>query len=503
MRILVILLVAVAAILLLRVTARAVWALPDTPMTVAEDAAPERASLVARLVERELPADGEGNFVRLLDDGRDAFAVRIMSVDKAAQSIDAQYYIWHADTTGWMMLDRLLEAARRGVRVRLLVDDNGIAGMDEALATLDAMPNAQVRLYNPFVLRWMKPLGYLFDGDRLNHRMHNKQLIVDGSLAILGGRNIGDDYFYYGEGTHFFDMDALVAGPVVDEASAIFEQFWGSALSYPIGQFVESGNPALIDGAAEAAQLTMIGSAYVDATGSASEWRRRLVEGGEVTRVELRSDSPAPSIDRPRPGTEMVDWLEEKVGVAEETVDIVSAYFIPGRRGMEAIGAAAGRGVDFRIVTNSLGATDVPPVFGAYAKYREELLDDGVELYEFRAAPGDKAQINWRHSFRSTASLHGKSLIVDGRDVFVGSFNLDPRSAQLNSEMGLFFEDPDTAARLAAMIDRNAFLWSVERDGEGEIVYVDEEGRVADPDVGIMRRILAWFGRFDAVEPLL
>ncbi|MCB1346400.1 MAG: phospholipase D family protein [Rhodobacter sp.] len=393
-----------------------------------------------------------------LADGHDALASRLALIDQAQASIDVQYYIWHADTAGVMMLDALQRAARRGVRVRLLLDDNGIPGLDPILAALDAEPGLSIRLFNPSTVRRPKLLGYALDFLRLNRRMHNKALIVDGAAAILGGRNIGDEYFQISQ-DYFVDMDVLALGTVVPEVAASFDAYWNSASVFALDSLV--GGPGDADGfAARVAAMRAdplaqdLGARMAD---SVSAYLARAVPL-EWTQVRLFADDPAKGLGQAPRDQLMLARLAPVIAGTQRRFDLVSAYFIPGEVGTEALSALAAQGRAVRVLTNAMDTTDVLMVHAGYARYRRALLSAGVELFEMnlRGAGPRSVQATPRIAplGLSGGSLHAKTFAIDDRLVFVGSFNFDPRSALLNCEMGFVIESPTLAERVHAAFDQ-------------------------------------------------
>ncbi|WP_353475776.1 phospholipase D family protein (plasmid) [Salipiger sp. H15] len=437
---------------------------------------PDAAGALGQVVTPLLAAHGGESAVQPLSDGRDAFAARVLMARAAQVSIDAQYYIWQDDTTGLILLDELRAAAERGVRVRLLVDDNGIPGLDALLAELDAMPTADVRIFNPFTLRNPKLVSYLFDFSRLNRRMHNKSMTVDGMATIVGGRNIGDIYFEYGEGTHYFDVDALALGPIVEDVADSFDRYWNSASAYDADLLLDPPNAPALAEAGKAARNSSVGNGYLQVVAQS-----RLVErlkGGamdlEWGRAELLVDDPAKGLGKARGEDKIVARLFELVGEVETKLDLVSAYFIPGERGTEALTALVRKGAQVRVLTNALEATDVMPVHAAYMGYRKPLLEGGVSLYELRAAREEHVRRSLPEVLSGSASgLHAKVFGLDGRRAFIGSFNLDPRSAQINTEMGLLIDSPTIAASLSEQLDVPSYAYHVTLDEAGELVWTN------------------------------
>lgn len=420
-----------------------------------------------------------------LSDGADAFSARMLLARAAERSIDAQYYIWQNDLTGIPLLAELRAAAERGVRVRLLVDDNGTPDLDAELAALNALPNAEVRVFNPFNFRSPRLLSYTFDFFRLNRRMHNKSFTVDGTATIIGGRNVGDIYFARDAETQYSDLDLLAVGQVVTEVSSEFDRYWNSQSAYPHELLVTP--PA--DGLAGLdARLTEV---LADpGTAEYGEALRNTALVHDLTNgvarflwadTELVSDDPAKGLGDVPKEQLMIVQLAEIAGAAEKSIDLISAYFVPGNRGVEVLANAVAAGVKVRTLTNSLEATDVLPVHASYTKYRKKLLDVGVEVYELKANRADVEPDSDLGLLGSSASsLHAKTLILDGDRIFVGSFNFDPRSALLNCEMGFLVHSPELAAmvtgRFESMFGENA--WRV-RYGEGsQLEWQDGSGSI-------------------------
>lgn len=463
---------------------------------------------IQNAIKRNPGLDG----IRPLGNGLVAFAARAILAREAVSSIDAQYYIWQDDLTGLMLLDELRAAAERGVRVRLLVDDNGISGLDDLLAELDALPTANVRLFNPFTLRDPKLLSYLFDFGRLNRRMHNKSMTVDGVATIVGGRNIGDIYFDYGAGTHYVDVDAIAIGPIVEEISQSFDAYWNSASAYDADLFLAHPTGESLRAKADAARQTALGAGYQKAIRD-SDLTARIeaydlkFEWSEVT---LFADDPAKGLGEVKGDDLIVEQLIEFSKDSERSLDLVSAYFIPGERGADVLESLARSGVKVRVLTNSLDATDVMPVHAAYMRYRPGLLASGVELLELRALRQQHRERSLPELLAGSASgLHAKVFGSDEERIFIGSFNLDPRSAQLNTEMGLLIESPTIAEDLSSRLNNPEFAYRVELGENDEMIWVqeDKDGTVTvfdvDPETTAFQRGLTAVVRWLPVEWML
>ncbi len=454
---------------------------------------------------------GQSGF-RTLADGEDAFIARIRIIDAAQKTVDAQYYIWHDDGTGRVLRHRLVLAADRGVRVRLLLDDLDTAGKDQTLRTLDFHPNIEVRVFNPFANRAQRVGDFVGDTARINRRMHNKTLTVDGQLSIFGGRNIGNEYFAAGEELGFGDMDALAIGPVAAEINSQFDLYWNSAWAYPISSFdwdSPISDADLQDYRATSANYMEEArqSEYAAVLQSYELSESRLDEIDWVwSEWVLVYDQPEKVVAREVSAeTHLAPRLKQGLDRTRSDLVIVSPYFVPGEWFTDYLTGMVERGVRVRVLTNSLAANDVALVHAGYMRYREDLLRGGVELYEYRA---DADQVARRergieHIGASRASLHGKFFGFDKTHIFIGSFNLDGRSTRLNTELGVYYASPQQALKLSEGFDslaiRIAYRLSLDESGglrwttlnEGVETSIDHE-----PDTsGWMRfktKLLSW-----------
>jgi len=412
----------------------------------------------------------------MIPDGIEAFAARAMSARQAGRSLDLQYYIWHDDLTGHLLMHEAWKAAERGVRVRMLLDDINTSGKDVALLALDAHPNIEIRVYNPFrnragIARLLEMVQRMFS---ITHRMHNKAWIADNRVAVVGGRNVGLEYFDAAESTNFRDLDLLLFGPAVAQASAIFDEFWNSDAVVPIAALTDEDARRLDSVLAQIAQEARSRAArvYLDKVDASPTVRAYLSQ--ELTpfwspNLRVLSDPPLKwKADVRTEGLAME--LADKVLQARQKALLVSPYFVPGDEGVEMFGRlVAQRGVHVGIVTNSLAANDVVAVHGGYAKYRKALLRSGVKLYETRP---QRALAESSLFGSSGASLHTKAFVVDDRLGFIGSFNFDPRSVDLNTEMGVLFDDPALGAAM-----REEYLRLAGPD-KSYWVYLDANGRL-------------------------
>jgi putative cardiolipin synthase len=416
---------------------------------------PGPGATLARAATAGAPEAAGLSGVLPLRDGTDALASRLALIAAAETSIEAQYYIWHDDLSGVLLLDALRDAAARGVEVRLLLDDNGVPGLDGHLSALDALSGFEVRLFNPSTVRRPKMLGYAFDFFRMNRRMHNKSMIVDGTVAVIGGRNIGDDYFQIG--TEFYlDMDVLGTGAVVAETRDIFAAYWDARSVHALDTVVARDGPltAFEARVAEVMADPALATLLPDLVSSAG----RLTEGAvplEWTRVQVVADDPVKGEGIADVDDLMITRLTAILDGVERRLDLVSAYFIPGDRGTRTFTALAGAGREVRILTNALDTTDVLLVHAGYTKYRRALLEGEVDLYEMRLRGGAVPGLPPRAGpfGLAGASLHAKTFAIDDARIFIGSFNFDPRSALLNCEMGFLIDSPRLAQTLSAGFD--------------------------------------------------
>jgi len=384
-----------------------------------------------------------------LRQGEDAFAARILLAEAAQDSIDARYYIWQKDATGLMLLDTMRRAADRGVRVRLLLDDNGTPDLDAELAELNLHPNVEVRLFNPFVLRSPRMLTYLLDFVRVNRRMHNKSFTVDGVATVVGGRNVGDIYFAHSEGVNYFDLDVVALGPAAQDVAEDFDLYWASPSTVAADLILPAAgdaNGSVLEASVAAVEDTT-GARQFAASVLASDLMLQLHNGApgfEWAELQMVSDDPAKGQGRVDSEMLMINRLGRILGSPKQSVDLVSAYFVPGDRLTAMLSGWAEQGLQVRVLTNAQEATDVLPVHGGYLKYRDDLLDAGVQVYELKSSQHQEEDLDLLDQFgligSSKVSLHAKAFVIDQRDLFVGSFNFDPRSAHLNTEMGFLIK---------------------------------------------------------------
>ncbi|MCD7099726.1 phospholipase D family protein [Stenotrophomonas sp. MMGLT7] len=388
----------------------------------------------------------------MLADNVDAFAVRALTARSAGRSLDLQYYIWHPDFTGNLLYGELVRAADRGVRVRLLLDDMNAHGSHSVLAALDDHPLIEVRMFNPTRARegtLMRGAEMLLRFFSINRRMHNKAWIADGRIAVVGGRNIGDEYFDAAGDVNFLDTDVALVGPAVAQGSRIFDAYWNSRSAIPLSALAQPGGDALarLRGAIDAGMASVRAHPYLQRVRQSTDVRGLLASDPPLhwtRQAQVVSDPP----EKAEGAAPTADWLTpvlvSHMARTQRELKLISPYFVPGDAGVRWIGELRRRGVEVGILTNSLAANDVVAVHGGYAGYRVPLLRQGVSLFELM--PHGKPDSSLFGS--SGASLHTKAFVRDGEAGFIGSFNLDPRSINLNTEMGLLFRDADAAAEL-------------------------------------------------------
>lgn len=455
--------------------------------------------------------------VALVSDNFAAFALRALGAQSAIRTLDLQYYIWAEDLSGQLLVREVLSAADRGTRVRVLLDDLYVRKTERELMMLAEHPRIEVRLYNPFQLRRFGLIGdaveFLFASYRLNHRMHNKAWIVDKDLVIAGGRNIGDEYFGAASQFNFRDLDLLVSGPAALQAHAIFDRYWHHPRVRPIADTATlrrkpNALPELrkrLEAAAHSAQAPaylerVINDAAVAAVGPA---RKSVVLPTDA--IQVIADSPGKGRGR-RHDRRMYEAILHRLRLATREIFLISPYFVPGRRGSRMLASLTRRGIKVSVLTNSLAATDVLAVHGRYVRYRKRLLRAGVEIFELKRGGQEGKSL-----FGSAgASLHTKAFGVDGRLIFVGSFNFDPRSANLNTEMGGFIESPALAAELAREFRRLTEperSWRLRLDGrQTSWIGATEAGgavKRSEPDASLSRRIIARGLGWLPIEPQL
>jgi cardiolipin synthase C len=465
---------------------------------------------LAKLVEPDVaqrPAGQSGFFP--MNDGVDALAARLLLAKRAEESIDVQYYLIKNDVVGRVFIYSLLQAADEGVRVRLLVDDMFTSGYDVGLAALHSHPNFEIRIFNPFHRGTAGRAKSALTGfGRINRRMHNKSFTVDNQVTIIGGRNIADEYFGLREDAKFGDLDVIGVGPVVQDVSSMFDTYWNHEAALPVPAFVdELDDPeAALQELRERLRRSLDEVRNSEYAEAASERYGQFLEANmglfEWAPYKLVVDSPDKGVKAKADEAESITTpLVEEIRSAEKNMIIVSPYFVPTKRGVESLTKLQKRGVDVTVVTNSLAANNQFTVHGGYSPSRKPLLEAGVKIYEVRP-DADVAGTEFIDASGATATLHTKAFIVDEEALFIGSFNFDPRSANLNTELGVIIYDPELALTFAVWAEEalrdqtfEVFLnedgklrWRGYEDGE-EIIY-DKE-----PETTWGQRFMAGFAR--------
>jgi putative cardiolipin synthase len=451
---------------------------------------------------------------RIIPVGADGFLIRMQMINAAERTLDLQYFIFRSDNTGRLLTDAVLRAADRGVRVRVLIDDGETVPGDERIAMLAAHPSIEVRIFNPFAYRGhsklLRGIEYAFNASRLDYRMHNKLLVVDNAVALIGGRNIGDQYFQIDPASQFADDDVFAAGPVVPQLSASFDQFWNDPLSIPVAAL--TGKPP--SAAALASYRASLTAHREQAKADRIDYAKRVGSGepfdairsGRLPLVWARTQLVYDSPDKKKVekgemvGRLMHHAVADAARAVQSELLMITPYLIPGREGMQLISALRARNVKVSVLTNSLESSTVPLAQAGYMHYRIPLLEQGVEIHEIRSLLG-----NTRGSGQSAAisrygnySLHAKLFVFDRKRVFIGSMNFDQRSMHLNTEIGLIIDSPELAQQVARRFEAmtqpaNAYalalhaapaggeprlVWRTEEDGEA-VTYTTEPARNA------------------------
>jgi cardiolipin synthase C len=411
---------------------------------------------------------GESGF-RIIPVGADGFLMRMQMINAAERTVDLQYYIFHGDDTGRLLTGAVLHAADRGVRVRILVDDGETEPGDEQLTALEAHPSIQLRIFNPFAYRGhsetFRDFEFIFNHGRLDYRMHNKLLVVDNAVALIGGRNIGDQYFQIDPDSQFADDDVFAAGPVVQRLSATFDEFWNSDLAIP-AEALAGGkssratlNEHREDLKEESRQAKVDGVDYVKRVALGEPFEGLISGRVPLIWASAKVVCDSPDKKKVENGTMVGRLMQPEVADVTRTVQsellVVTPYLIPGVDGMKLLGDLRQRGVRVRVLTNSLESSTVLMAQAGYMEYRIPMLQDGVELYEIRSLLGSA-----RGSGQTSAmsrygnySLHAKLFVFDRQKIFIGSMNFDQRSEHLNTEIGLIIDSPEIARQIATRFE--------------------------------------------------
>lgn len=449
----------------------------------------------------------------LLDDGPSALDWRLKAIDSASESIDFQTFLWFFDTSGAMVLDHIVRAADRNVTVRILVDDTFLVHESELLLALAEHPNIEYRVFNPFQRRSgglvTRQLLNLSEFRRLDHRMHNKAMVVDNRVAIVGGRNIADEYFGLSDSSNFRDLELLLGGPVVRGISTVFDSYWNDQWSFPIEML--SHKKASAEQLAEARRVTDF-SQHLHTEASSQDlitlWRG-VIENADTGAAILYSDEPPK--DNPKNRNEApIQVANELVTLfdgAESEILIVSAYLIPTPNLEGAVKRALDRGVRVRILTNSIGSNNHLSAHSAYRNHINTLLENGAELHEVRTNARDRDRYMLTPIGRKKLALHAKALVIDDDKVFIGSANLDPRSLRINTEMGFLVISNQFNKKVRDAVEGDfltANAWRLELQENGKVFWVGEDRTLeSQPATSFMQRIEDWFFSHLPIESAL
>jgi len=467
------------------------------------------------LTELTAVTDPQACAMALLPTGVEAFSARILLAASAQQTLDLQYYLFHNDLTGKLFAWMLLQAADRGVRVRLLLDDMSSRGADDYIRLLNRHPNIHIRLFNPFERDYSRDAQFLTRYGIATRRMHNKSMITDNLVAVVGGRNIGDEYFDAARNAVIFgDLDVLTAGGVVDDISTEFDRYWNSELAFP-AEYVLKDNPQKdknglkklrqwLDNWIDNHRDHPYGQILRQSVEQQVKDYRRLVHYG---RAYVVADSPVKITGQQQRSPVLMN-IVRLMDSAEKNVTLISPYLIPSGGTINYLSALVKRGVKVQVLTNSLATTDVPAVHSAYKKYRDDLIRAGLTLWELKPDAGKKIRSSWLGS--SSASLHAKAVLVDEQYLFIGSMNLDPRSVIQNTEMGMLIDQKTIAEEIYLTLQEglpyNAYKLEL-NNGELQWQEIKADNSVkiyhSDPHAGIWRRLQSWVLGFMPLEPEL
>jgi len=417
-------------------------------------------------VAAELKSTTDQSKMLLINEGTDAFVARMSLLTLAERTIDVQYFIWHADLIGKLLFNHMLLAADRGVRVRILLDDINIdAEIENILYAMDQHENIEVRLFNPFSSRGFHLADYVFSPLRMNRRMHNKSFTIDNQMTIVGGRNIGNEYFSADEASNFTDIDVMSIGPVVNDIEKQFDIYWNSSVVYPVKAFdhnsATSEDLAALKTTLEKFRQSNQESKYALDIRDSEMYKR-------ISSMTYRKNNPAITFkgavnviyDDPEKGlgkseeeiVYLISLMRPYLEKVNHTFELISPYFVPGDKGTQYMIDLVKKGIKVRVITNSLSSTDGLMAQSGYSRQRYNLLKGGVEIYELKATSKTKASRSLRRGAKAKSGLHAKTYIFDRENIFIGSFNFDQRSANINAEVGIVYEIPEMADLIASNV---------------------------------------------------
>ena len=465
---------------------------PKVPSTAFKD---HKSTGIGKMFEKEAAKHPGKSGFDIIRYGREGFTGRIAMTEMAEKSLDLQYYVWEPDATGRLLAFHVLKAADRGVKVRVLLDDIGLEGRDTMIASLDAHPNIEIRIFNPFSNRTSHGLNFIYDFDRVNHRMHNKTFLMDNSLVIIGGRNIGNHYFGVDDHMNFRDLDIYAAGPVVREVSDVYDYFWNGEWSVPMKALADktytqedmkNARVRLSQNIAKDHYPYPLTNDVNKIRSQMKTIRNKLIWApGEF----IWDDPKQMKLSKDKQQGTMLDKLHKKGTTLKKSLTIESPYFISGVGGTAVLKSLVKKGIKVRVLTNSHSSNDVQAAFAGYEVYRKELVEGGIEMHELRPDAGGNKIINQKTDLAKVHSgLHAKAIVFDAEAVFIGSFNLDPRSSAINTEGGLYVKSPKLAKKVLdymnvgvkpensyrVILDKNGDLnWVEVTDGKQKVYHED------------------------------
>ncbi|TXS95427.1 phospholipase D family protein [Parahaliea maris] len=460
---------------------------------------PASTGLLAEIAEGITAGHGEeASGFRILDSSHSGLYWRLALIDSATTSLEIQTYLWYPDASGRLLLERVVAAARRGVRVRLILDDLLLQGQDQLIANLQAQDNIEFRIFNPWSQRdsLLDRAGEMIaELERLNTRMHDKLLIADGRAAVIGGRNVGDHYFGLNEIYNFHDTDLLGIGHIGVQANAMFDKFWNSDWVVSAGNLSTAPDPEVAYEQWQDLVARNVTSPVLEAfPRRVKDWSgelRREAKDLRIGRSKLVYDETATE----QISQNVLSQIFNFFSLAQRELLIMNAYVIPSEKVITFMQELTDRGVKTRLLTNSLASHDVPAVNSHYEPWRDDFLEAGIDLYELRSDPAIAATVVDVAPVQAEfTGLHSKTAVVDRRYVFIGSMNFDPRSARINTEMGAFVDSPALAEDMAAIIERDMApenAWRVQLDAEGELYWQNSEETVTrQPARNGMQRVM-------------
>ncbi len=413
-----------------------------------------------------------------------SIAARVHLIRNAQNTLDLKYYIWSNDFIGNLLLDELLQAADRGIKIRLLIDDQNGVSLDEHLKHISGHPNIQIKIYNPYKFRNFRAIDYVIRGKQINHRMHNKLTIADDVIAVTGGRNIGSEYFEASDHFQFTDMDILFFGHVVRDAKAAYLQFWEHPLSVPVIDIMGTGT---------AEQLQQLRDEYIELAKKniqidykVDTEQKKLENLLQKTILNwapasFLADSPEKTLGQAKGHELIYEQIMQEMGTPKHQLDLISAYFVPTKE-IDYLSKLPAQNVKVRILTNSFLANNVAMVHAFYQKYRLRLLKSGVKLYEFKSLI-EREDLTWYERMtgniipkkgKDRSCLHAKFIHVDNK-VFIGSFNFDPRSFELNTEVGLLIESEQLKKQITDLLDQHLYkiAYELKLNQQGKIIWLE------------------------------